>query len=375
MSSLRLAAFAVCAPGLEPLVAAEIERLGVRGARLRRGGVDASLTLAQLWSANLRLRIATRILVRLGRIPAAGFGELQAGLRRIDWAAWLPPGTAVRLKVASSSSALFHTEAIALRAGEVLSAVGYEVVAGATRSSTDDERAEAQAIHLRMTGDVALVSLDASGEPLHRRGWRLAGGKAPLRETLAAALVAHSGWDRRAPFVDPFCGSGTIAIEAALIARRVAPGRNRRFAFERWANFDPSAWSRLVAGADADVVASKASIVAADRDPGAIAAAQANAARAGVAEAIEFRQAPISALELPRRPGWVVTNPPYGRRLRGGDLRDLYDAFGRILAERAAGWRVAAVASERAPITRLRQPFTRRVHTTNGGLPVDLVAT
>ncbi len=378
MSSARLDAFAVCAPGLERIVAGEIERLGVRAPRARRGGVEASVTVAQLWSLNLRLRCATRVIVRVGRIPAAsGFAELQAGLRRLDWSAWLPSGTEVAVKVASSGSKLFHTDAIAERAAEVLVAAGYPVVApGAAGAAGTGGTpvAELQVVHLRLVDDVALVSLDASGAPLYRRGWRLETARAPMRETLAAALVIHSGWDRRAPLIDPFCGSGTIAIEAALAARRIAAGRGRDFAFRRWANFDPAGWQRLLAGADADVVGSKAPIIGADRDPGAIAAARANAERAGVGDAIEWREASISALELPARPGWIVTNPPYGQRVDGGDLRNLYDRLATVLGERATGWHLGLIAAEDTPANRLPIGGGERLRTTNGGIAIELVA-
>lgn len=372
----RLDAFVVCTPGLEPLVAGEIERLGIRQPRVRHGGVDAAVTVAQLWSMNLRLRCATRVLVRIGRFSADSFPVLQAGLRHVEWTKWLPPGAPVVLKVASSNSALFHTGAIAERA--------LEIIPGATDAPSGEEGdgdadTPTQVLHIRVTRDVVLVSIDASGPPLYRRGWRLATAKAPMRETAAAALLAHSGWDRKAPLVDPFCGSGTVAIEAAIAARRMASGRMRSFAFERWPNFDEAGWARMRAGADADVVAGKAPIIAADRDAGAIAAAEQNAERAGVADSIEFRVASISDLSVPNRAGWIVTNPPYGHRIGGGsDLRDLYDRFGTVLRERAAGWHVELVnggddARPQGFVDRLGLEIADRLETTNGGLPVEFV--
>jgi len=390
--SERLDVFVICTPGLEALVAAEIEKLGVRNPRPRHGGVDAAVTVPQLWSLNLRLRAATRVLVRVARFPADAFATLQAGLRRIDWEEWLRPGTAVDLKVAASNSALFHTGAIAERAAEVLGQQGHDVVASAPMDGGDAAAligagpGAPQVVHLRITRDVVLVSIDSSGSPLYRRGWRLATAKAPLRETLAAALIAHSEWDRKAPLVDPFCGSGTIVIEAALAARRMAAGQARAFAFETWPSFDAAGWERMKAGAAADVVAGKAPIIGADRDEGAIAAARSNAERAGVADAIEFRHASVSDLALPARAGWIVTNPPYGVRVGDApgtspstDLRDLYDRFGAVLRERAAGWRVELVGAEADPAAggaltgRLGLTFDDRLATTNGGIPVEFL--
>ena len=357
--SERLDAFVVCTPGLEPLVATEIEKLGIRSPRLRHGGVDCAVTLAQLWSLNLRLRVATRVLVRVARFPAEAFGTLQAGFRRIDWAQYLAPGSVLDLKVSSANSTLFHTDAIAERIADVLDSAGYSV-----------GQEDAQVVHVRVMKDVVLVSIDASGDALYRRGWRLETAKAPLRETLAAALLAHSGWDRKAPLIDPFCGSGTIVIEAALTARRVAAGLQRPFAFQNWPSFDEAAWTRMRKGAEADIVASKALIMASDRDEGAIAAAKANAERAGVADAISFRTCSISDVVMPERAGWIVTNPPYGERVGGGDLRDLYAAFGKLLRAGGPGCQAALVAPENAPHG---LDVSATLNTTNGGIPVSLI--
>ena len=178
---------------------------------------------------------------------------------------------------------------------------------------------------------------------------------------------------------DPFCGSGTIPIEAALLAKRIPPGRFRSFAFESWPSFERDRWERLLAAADADVLPRSPEILGFDRDDGAIAASQANAERAGVADAVTFGRASISELAVPSKPGWIATNPPYGVRLETGDIRDLFDRFGAVLRERAPGWRVALVVAKGSPVQRLAlAPATapvgaQRVLTTNGGLPIALV--
>jgi putative N6-adenine-specific DNA methylase len=189
---------------------------------------------------------------------------------------------------------------------------------------------------------------------------------------LAAALLVSGAWDVRRPLVDPFCGSGTIAIEAALLARRIAPGRLRTFAFMRWPSFDATAWARLRAGADADVLDRCPPVWAGDRDAGAVASARANAATAGVGEQVTVERRSVSELVLPDRHGWVVTNPPYGARVGGGDVRDLYDRVGAVLRERAAGWHVAVLAARGGP--RLRMPLARVLETSNGGIPVEVLA-
>jgi putative N6-adenine-specific DNA methylase len=352
--SARVDAFVVAVPGLEPLVLAEVQRLGVRPARAVRGGVECTVTWPQLWSINLRSRYATRVVVRVARWKADGFHSFQKGLGAIPWSEWLPEGAGVQVSVtADKESKLYHTGAVEERAMETLARPIGE-----------------QGVLVRILRDIVTVSLDASGAPLHHRGWRGPAGKAPLRESLGAALVTASEWDVRSPLVDPFCGSGTIAIEAALIARRMAPGRNRSFAFQEWPTFDADGWARLLRGADGDVVEKCPPIVASDRDAGAIAATLENAARAGVGGNVEAVQRAVSDLALPARPGWIVSNPPYGVRVGGGDIRNLYDRFGAVLRERAVGWHVALLASSETPVARLHLNMRPTLATLNGGIDV-----
>ena len=202
----------------------------------------------------------------------------------------------------------------------------------------------------------------------------MATGKAPLRETLAAGILLASGWDGLSPLLDPFCGSGTIAIEAARLARKIPPGLGRRFAFMDWPNFMPAVWEKILDEARNNLSPSNPKIVASDRDAGAIQAARANAERAGVANSVEFSCRAFSSVDPPIGPGWVVTNPPYGIRLKTSrDLRSLYTRFGQVLRAKCSGWRVAmlcnsahlwrATGLESAPGIPLR----------NGGLKVLLM--
>jgi putative N6-adenine-specific DNA methylase len=363
VSAPRVSAFAVCTPGLEAVTRAELVRLGVREPAIRRGGVSCSATWPQVWAMNLHLRTATRVLVRVARFPAHGFASLQRGLRRVDWSRWLPSGASLAVSVSATGSRLHHLGAIEERVREVV-------------PSGDGSPQE---LYVRVVHDGVTVSLNSSGEPLYRRGWRLATAKAPMRETLAAALVLSSGWDGRSPLIDPFCGSGTLVIEAALISRRVPPGRQRSFAFEEWPEFERDRWERLLAAADADVLVRTPILLGSDRNAGAISAASENAARAGVADVATFRHAPVSDFLVPAGRGWVVTNPPYGLRLAHGDIRDLYDATRAVLRRRAPGWHVSLVAAKGSPVERIglgpaRPPApAERIVTTNGGLPVALV--
>jgi putative N6-adenine-specific DNA methylase len=353
--STRIEAFVVVAPGLESLATAELEKLGVRPANPTHGGINCGLTWPQLWSVHLRARVATRVLVRLARFKADGFDTLHAGLSRVDWSAWLPVGGVRVTASADKSSKLFHTGAIEERVAEHIG-----------RGEGD------QAVLVRVSRDVVTISLDATGSALHRRGYRGAAGKAPMRETLAAALVLASGWDVRRPLVDPFCGAGTVLVEAAMLARRMSPGRHRSFQFMEWPSFDAAGWDRLLKGADADVIDRCPPIIGSDRDEGAVAAAIENAVAAGVGADVVVERRSASELVLPNRAGWLVSNPPYGHRVGGPDVRDLYDRFGAVLRERAGGWHVALMGSTDTPVARLHLPLVPELSTSNGGIPVSI---
>jgi putative N6-adenine-specific DNA methylase len=348
---------AVCAPGLEAVLAEELQALGLRPARATRGGVPFRARERGLYAANMWLRTASRVLVRVGTFRASTFADLERSAAALDWSPWLHDGIRPVFRVTSRASRLYHTGAIAER---------FE------RAVPSGDGTE-QLVVVRVRNDMVTVSVDASGEHLHRRGWRLATAKAPLRETLAAAMVLASGWDRSGPLVDPMCGSGTIAIEAALLAQGRAPGGGRDFAFRQWPSFQPGTWASVVADArKADEQATSAppvTIVAADRDAGAAAATAENAARAGVTGWLDVRTASLSETiaALPEPAGWVLTNPPYGARVGGRDLRDLYATLGTVTA---AGWRLGLLSADHKLAGHTGARLSERFRTDNGGIPV-----
>jgi putative N6-adenine-specific DNA methylase len=230
-----------------------------------------------------------------------------------------------------------------------------------------------QTIFVELQDDVCSISLDSSGALLHRRGYRLATAKAPLHETLACAMLMASGWDKSSPLLDPFCGAGTIPIEAALLARETPPGIARRFAFMDWPIFDARGWEELKAAAGQQAGGAAPRIIASDRDKGAIRAAQANAERAGVADRIEFSCRAVSAIEPPPGPGWVVSNPPYGIRLaQSGDLRNLYAQFGKVLRAKCPGWQACVLSTGHRLTSSTGLSFDEGISLMNGGLQVKL---
>jgi putative N6-adenine-specific DNA methylase len=361
--------FAVCAPGLEPFTADELRALAVDGVRPEAGGVAFRGGPEALFRANLMLRTATRVLLRLGEFHARDFEQLRKRASRLAFEACIAPERAVRVTVACNRSRLRHTGAVAERIYQAIAdRLGAEVpIAGPEDASIE------QLVLVRLLHDRCVVSLDTSGALLHQRGWRKAAGKAPLRETLAAGLLLASGWDAASPLADPFCGSGTVPIEAALLARRLAPGRGRRFACQAWPGFDAALAARVAAEADAAGLALAPAICGSDRDAGAIESARANAEAAGVGGDVVFEQRPISDFEPPPRTGWIVCNPPYGVRLRGGgDLRDLYARFGAVLRRRCPGWRVALLCADARLLRASELPLEPRASWRNGGLKVEV---
>ena len=374
-----LECFAIVAPGLESLALADARALGLP-AELAEGGGGIAWggDLRSVLVANAGLRIASRVVIRLAAFEARTFAELERHARQIPWSRIVAPNAAVRFRVTCKKSKLYHSDAVAQRLADAVTRTvpGVKAEGG---SGADDETPhdDAQLFVVRLLRDHCTVSADSSGVLLHRRGYRQATAKAPLRETIAAALLAASGWDLIAPLMDPFCGSGTIPIEAALMARALPPGGARTFAAERWPGVSRTLGDRIRAElADSARTGASTTIVGADRDAGAIDAALANADRAGVARDITFATQSISAAVFPAgAPGWVVTNPPYGVRVGDTDrVRDLWAQLGHVLRARARGWRVALMSPDPALERQLGLALKVVAQTTNGGIPVRLVA-
>jgi putative N6-adenine-specific DNA methylase len=389
----RFQIFATTAPALESIAAGELKSLGVKG-RQEVGGVAIAGDLDRIYQANLWLRTASRVLVRMGEFHASTFYELVRRSKKLPWADFLPETGAVEVRVTCRKSKLYHSDAVAER---VLSAIAstaspkLELRAGSFESddgeSGEHEEARStaqdstQLFIVRIVNDHCEISADSSGELLHRRGYRKEIAKAPLRETLAAAMVLASGWDgkRGEPLLDPMCGSGTIPIEAALIARGIPPGLERHFQFMRWPTFDRGVWNELVDKARSGVTNPGPDVVGADRDVGAISAATHNAERAGIAGDIRFSVESLSGSiakleDIGAGEGWILTNPPYGVRVgEGTDLRDLYATLGKTLKAKR-GWRLGVLTSDVVLAGQMRLPLRPRFSTSNGGIPVSFLA-
>lgn len=357
-------AFAVVTPGLETLAAAELRELGLAVTDTETGGVSFRTAAAGLYGANLRLRTVSRIIVRVAAFRATAFWELEKQAKQIPWEGFVAPGGRVTFGVTARKSRLYHQQAIAQRLADAVA----QRVSGATES--DDP--SAQLFVVRASHDEFTISADSSGALLHQRGYRQAPAKAPLRETLAAAMLLGAGWDGTVALLDPFCGSGTIVIEAALLARRIPPGWNRSFGFEGWPSFDAALWRKIRTEAEVGVLArAPGRIAGSDRDAGAIDAARSNAARAGVDGDVELQQLALSGVIPPAERGWIITNPPYGVRVgEAARLRDLYARFGQLATTRFSDWSIGMLSADQRLTghTRLQLEETWRSRT--GGIPV-----
>ena len=369
---------AVVPPGLEEVAAAELTALGatdVKAGRLQASGLG---DLATYYRLHLRARLPFRLLRTLARFPCANREALAAGVQAAaDWERWLPPEASLRVEASGTTPALPHSHYTALTVKNAL--VDWQRQRWGARSSVNlDDPDLALHLHLqhdRRTGlSEAVLSLDGGGgASLHRRGYRSAMGAAPLKEHLAAGLIALSGWDGTCPLVDPMCGSGTLLIEAAAMALNLPAGmlhgQARAFGFRRWPDFDPALWQRELAACGSPAPRPLPPLLGLERDPEVLDQARGNAERAGVAEHIRFERGDARDLRPPAGPGLVVVNPPYGARLGGDeDLEALYGELGALLRERCGGWTLWLLSGNPGLTGALRLKASRRVPVSNGGI-------
>lgn len=375
-----LSIFAVCAPGIEPVLERELRQLFAESPVLasikkEEGGISFRGNFADVQLANLWLRTASRVLIRVASFVAGGFDQFRQKFGLVPWERYVLPEIPLQFRISSYKSQLYHTEAIAERAQESIEKrTGVPVL----RFHGSDEDAETpQRIIIRFFKDRCTVSLDSSGDNLYRRGYRLAVAKAPLRETFAAAMLLASGWDGQSPFLDPFCGSGAIPIEAGLIAGNIAPGSFRKFSFESWETFVDDDWQQIRSTAETLRREIVAPIAGADRDAGAVQYSIENAERAGLADAVTFScRAVTDNKRFGDSPGWIVTNPPYGTRIRHNrDLRNLFAAFGNLCRESFPGWRCGFLCTEEELVRQTRLKMEPKLAFSNGGISVEFLVT
>jgi 23S rRNA (guanine2445-N2)-methyltransferase / 23S rRNA (guanine2069-N7)-methyltransferase len=351
--------FITAAKGTEPLVGAEVQEAGASDVNVARGGIELSGTLEVAYRLCLWSRVASRVLMPLASFQAASAQALYDGVRSIHWWEHLDANGTLAVDCAATNASIGHSHFAALKTKDAIVDQLRERVG--SRPSVDLERPSIR-VNVHLQNDVASVSIDLSGNSLHRRGYREHGGMAPLKENLAAAILVLVDWPalaaQRVPFLDPMCGSGTLAIEAALVAADIAPGRRRDyFGFLGWLQHDAALWQRLLSEAEQREVhdAQRLPIIRGyDSDPRAVRAAIANSERAGLRGRVHFERRELHDSEPIVVPvgaavrGLLVTNPPYGERVgERAQLVELYAELGDVLRRRFLGWNAAVFTGNR----------------------------
>ena len=340
--------------------------MGLRLLKRFAGGVNVRGDWHDVWRANLHLRGANRVLARIGSFRVMHLAQLDKRARKFLWCDVLRPDVPVKVEVTCRKSRVYHAGAATQR---IETAITEELGAPISKDA-------AIRVMVRIEDDLCTISLDTSGELLHKRGHKEAVGKAPMRETLASMFLRQCGYDGREPVVDPMCGSGTFVIEAAEMAMGLPAGRARAFGFEQLASFDASAWDEMKAA----TVSHETNVrfQGSDRDAGAVRMATSNAERAGVAGVVGFEMHPFTDATPPDGPrGLVMINPPYGARIGNKKLLySVYAGLGTVLKTRFRGWRVGMVTSEPALARASGLPFAKPVSpVAHGGLRVNLFQT
>jgi putative N6-adenine-specific DNA methylase len=364
--------YAVTLPGLEALCRSELAALDEPPQELipGKGGVSFQGRLTSCYQANLMCRTASRILMRIQQFKTRYFNELEERLRAVPWELYLKVEAPLKVRVSIRQSKLYHSQAVRER---ILKAVSERLALHGHQKTGADREGQAQCLWARLQEDRLTLSLDSSGEPLHKRGIKTIGGRAPLRETLAAGALMLAGFDRDTVLCDPMCGSGTFPLEAALIVKQIPPGGQRAFAFMDWPAFRPPHWHYLRNQAGhQNAPLPGPQIYASDRSRTAVDQLASLLPESGLADAIDLQRGDFFDLSAPatgHRRGLIALNPPYGRRL--GKPEATPRLIGEILHKLQRdfrGWRMLMVLPEKRLIRQV--PFSVRSHRImHGGRP------
>jgi putative N6-adenine-specific DNA methylase len=369
-----VAYFATCARGIEEILASELGELGAISIKIGRGGVHFSGDKAILYRANLCLRTAIRVLKPILEAQVTSPEELYEAVQTVDWSQYLTPDHTLAVDCNVRDSQITHSKYAALKTKDAICDQFLQRIGRRPSVNVDEPMV---GLNLHIYQDQAVLSLDSSGESLHKRGYRPILTKAPLNEALAAALVLMTGWKGDAPFVDPLCGSGTLPIEAAWIAIGRPPGLTRkRFGFQGWMDFDIKLWTALRDESRRGVFKKlPAPIIGSDIRKDAIAFSRTNARAAGVGHLVRFELKDVGDFRPPPGPpGVILCNPPYGERIgEGKELRVLYQTLGEVFRTRCAGW-IAFVFTGNASLARhIGVAPAAKIPLFNGKIPCQLM--
>ncbi|MDB5811316.1 MAG: putative methylase [Betaproteobacteria bacterium] len=365
--------FAPCPRGLEAVLAQELAAMNAANVRTADGGVHFEGPYTLAYQANLESRIASRILWRVAHASYKTEDDIYKATLRLDWPRWFDVTRTIRVNLAAVRCPLKSLDFVTLRIKDAICDAFRSK--GDERPSVNTQNPDVR-IHAFLTADQLTLYIDTSGEPLFKRGYRTSTGEAPLRENLAAGIVKLSGWNPTEALLDPMCGSGTLLVEAALIALNIAPGARRAFAFEKLRNFNAPQWQKLKDAATAREAprAGAVSIYGADLYGDELKNARDNITAAGLTEVIQLKQANVLEIPAPAASGVIVTNPPYGVRLaEAQDLAELYPQLGNALKQRFVGWRAYLFTGDPQLPKLIRLSASKRTVLFNGALECRLL--
>nr|WP_293234790.1 THUMP domain-containing protein [Paludibacterium sp.] len=366
-----MALFAVCPRGLETVLQQELLRLGAGDVAPTDGGVACSGTPAMLMRINLESRVASRVLLRLAQGTYRSERDINALAMQVDWPAHFDVTRTIKVKTDGAGSRVKSLEYVSLTVKDAVCDRFRQAQLGRPNVDT---RAPDVRIQVFLGPSDASIYLDSSGDALFKRGWRKESGEAPLRENLAAGILLLAGYDGSQPLLDPMCGSGTFLVEAADIALKRAPGRERAFAFEKWKTFDAAEWQQLKAAARAaERPAAALPIRGSDQDSRMVAMARANLERAGLDGMVDVEVKDVFDTRPHASTGLIVTNPPYGVRLDELDrLAALYPQLGDWLKRYFSGWTAQLFTGDLRLPKLIRLSVKRRIPLFNGALDCRL---
>ncbi len=364
--------YLVVPPGVDQVAKAEVEQIFPKIRPIPASdGLEYECNLETIYKMNLFLRVPNRILVRIAEFESTRFQDLFSKSVRLPWKQFLIKDVSVTIRTTCRKSKLYHSDAVTQRIHQSIEANLAKKVP-LIKGDSEQVFGKQQLIIVRVFRDKVTISIDFSGNPLYMRGYREIVGKAPIRENLAASLLLASNWTPEYPLIDPFCGSGTIPIEAALMAKNQPPGLYRDFAFENWTDFNQSIWQKIRREAIQNFSSTAATIRGSDRDKGAVESATNNAEKASVNHFVGWKNQSISELEPNEKPGWIITNPPYGVRTSSNkDLRNLYAQFGNILRQEFKGWQIVFLCNNVMLANQTKLKPKSLLAFTNGGINVQ----
>ena len=365
--------FATVARGLEDIAAQELITLGAKEVQTEFTGVYFQGDRELLYRVNLWARTIFRVLVKIDKVKSFNAQTLYRSIQTIDWSEYLHPEMTLAINCTGKNKQLNHSHFTAL---QIKNAIVDQQQKQYNRRSDINPKNPDLLVNAHIDNNRCTISLDSSGASLHRRGYRPAMGLAPLKETLAAAIIQMTDWTPEIAFFDPLCGSGILPLEAAMKALNIAPGLYKsQFGFQSWLDYDESLWNKLVTEAkDSQLKNLDVPIIGSDRDFEMIEQAYSNADNCGLGEQIQFRQQDLSDIQAPAEKGVIICNPPYGERLgQAEDLEDLYKSLGDIFKQRFTGWTAYILTGNKQLAKKVGLRTSRRISVYNGSLPCTLL--